>query len=108
MEPECLLLHSQVCATCPYPELSVWTYRNKMSLWWGVVSTSPNPQAGGPPILGCPQLLSQYIAATLHIGGRSSIHNLRMHQAVVIGTHLLCICNNLKHIMRLMENTQRK
>jgi len=27
----------------------------------GVVSTSPNPQAGGPPIVGCPRLLIQFI-----------------------------------------------
>jgi hypothetical protein len=28
---------------------------------WGVVSTSPNPQAGGPPLVGCPRQLIQYI-----------------------------------------------
>ena len=28
---------------------------------WGVVSTSPKPQAGGPPLVGCPRLLIQYI-----------------------------------------------
>jgi len=27
----------------------------------GVVSTSPNPQAGGPPFVGCPRLLIQFI-----------------------------------------------
>jgi hypothetical protein len=27
----------------------------------GVVSTSPNPQAGGPPLVGCPRLLIQNI-----------------------------------------------
>ena len=27
----------------------------------GVVSTSPNPQAGGPPLVGSPQLLIQFI-----------------------------------------------
>jgi hypothetical protein len=26
-----------------------------------VVSTSPNPQAGGPPLVGCPRLLIQFI-----------------------------------------------
>ena len=26
-----------------------------------VISTSPNPQAGGPPLVGCPRLLIQYI-----------------------------------------------
>jgi hypothetical protein len=30
-------------------------------LWRGVVSTSPNPQAGGPPLVGCPRLLIQFI-----------------------------------------------
>jgi len=29
--------------------------------WGGVVSTSPNPQAGGPPLVGCPRLLIQFI-----------------------------------------------
>jgi hypothetical protein len=28
--------------------------------WW-VVSTSPNPRAGGPLLVGCPRLLIQYI-----------------------------------------------
>ena len=27
----------------------------------GVVSTSPNPQSGGPPLVGCPRLLIQFI-----------------------------------------------
>ena len=27
----------------------------------GIVSTSPNPQAGGPPLFVCPRLLFQYI-----------------------------------------------
>ena len=30
-------------------------------LWWGFVSTTPNPQAGRPPLVGCLQLLIQYI-----------------------------------------------
>jgi hypothetical protein len=30
-------------------------------LRWGVVSTSPNPQAGGQPLVGCPRLLIQNI-----------------------------------------------
>jgi hypothetical protein len=29
--------------------------------WEGVVSTSPNPQAGGPPLVGCLRLLIQFI-----------------------------------------------
>ena len=27
----------------------------------GVVSASPNPQAGGPPLVGCPRLLIRFI-----------------------------------------------
>jgi len=30
-------------------------------LQWEVVITSPNPQAGGPPLVGCPRLLIQFI-----------------------------------------------
>jgi hypothetical protein len=37
-------------------------FRNKIIfLRWGVVSPTPNPHAGGPPLVGCPRLLSQYI-----------------------------------------------
>ena len=58
----------------------------------GVVSTSPKPQAGGRPLVGCPRLLIQFLAATLLIGGRSSIRNLRTRHAVVTGTHYMaCI-----------------
>ena len=48
----------------------------------------PTPQARGPPLVDCPWLLIQYICGTLHIGGRSSICNLRTPHAVVTGTHL--------------------
>jgi len=30
-------------------------------LWWGVVSSPPNPQAGIPTLISCPRLLIQYI-----------------------------------------------
>jgi hypothetical protein len=45
------------------------TFRNKLIfLRWGVVSTTPNLQAGGSPLFGCPRLLIQHIfSATLHI-----------------------------------------
>ena len=29
--------------------------------WGGDVSASPNPQAGGPPLVGCPRLFIQFI-----------------------------------------------
>ena len=36
-------------------------FLNRIFSRGGVVSTSPNPQAGGPPLVGCPRLLIQYI-----------------------------------------------
>ena len=36
-------------------------FLNNVFLQGGVVSTSPNPQAGGPPLVGCPRLLIQFI-----------------------------------------------
>jgi len=54
----------------------------------GVVSTSPNPQAGGPPLVG--YCLFNLFAATLHIAGRSSIRNLRARHAVVTVTFTQC------------------
>ena len=38
---------------CVFPNVNV--------LQGGVVSTSPNPQGEGPLLVGCPQLLIQYI-----------------------------------------------
>jgi hypothetical protein len=40
MEPEGLLPHSQVAATSPYPRLSVWIFRNKIS-FYGESSLAP-------------------------------------------------------------------
>ena len=45
----------------PVPRL-LWPVRNTVKfLWWGVVSTSPKPLAGGPPLVGSPRLFIQYI-----------------------------------------------
>jgi hypothetical protein len=38
-----------------------WVILNMCFLRRGVVSTSPNPQAGGPPLVGCLRLLIQFI-----------------------------------------------
>jgi len=46
----------------PGPRLSVQKFRNKIVfLRRGVITTSPNPQAGGSALVGCPRLLMQYI-----------------------------------------------
>jgi hypothetical protein len=41
----------------------------------------PNPQAGGPPLVGCPRLLIQYNLQLLE--AISSVRNLRMCHAMV-------------------------
>ena len=43
------------------PSSRMWMFRNIGVLQWRVVSTSPNPQAGGPPLVGCPRLLIQFV-----------------------------------------------
>ena len=41
---------------------ALWNiFQNFEFLRWGVVGTSPNPQAGGPPLVGFPRLITQYI-----------------------------------------------
>jgi len=39
----------------------MWVFLNINILQGGVVSISPNPQAGGPPLVGRPRLLIQFI-----------------------------------------------
>jgi len=38
-------------------------FLNMNVLQGGVVSTSPNTQVGGPPLVGCPRLLIQFISS---------------------------------------------
>jgi hypothetical protein len=60
-------------------------FRNKLIfLRLGIVSPTPNPQAGGPPLVGCPRLFVQYIRSyPPYLEAVSSICNLRTHYAVV-------------------------
>ena len=41
--------------------MCMWMFLNISVLEGGVVSNSPNPQAGEPPLVGCPRLLIQFI-----------------------------------------------
>ena len=72
----------------PGPRLTLWLFRNMITFLRWVVSTSPNPQAGGPPLSAVRDCLFNIFAATLQIGGRSSIRNARTRHATVTGTHL--------------------
>jgi hypothetical protein len=51
------------------------TFHNKL---WGFLSPSPNPQAGGSPLFGCPRLFIQYIRSyPPHLEAGSFICNQR-------------------------------
>jgi len=52
-------------------------------------ATRPNPKLEDNPLSAVRDCLFNIFAATLLIGGRSSIRNLRSRHAVVTGTHLL-------------------
>ena len=54
------------------------TFRNQTRFRWRIVIIKLKAQAVGPPIVSLPRLLIHIFVATLHIGGRSSIRNLRM------------------------------
>jgi hypothetical protein len=84
------------------------TFCNKLIfLRRGVVRPTPNPQAGGPPLVRCPRLLVQYIRSYLpYLEVVSSIRNLSTSHTIVtrdtcnMGSHfvflltcvLVCLC----------------
>ena len=75
------------------PKLSVWTFRNKSCnkiRFYGeeLLAHRPNPKLENHPLSAVRDCLLNIFAATLHIGGRSSIRSLRRRHAVVTGTHL--------------------
>jgi hypothetical protein len=75
---------------------------------WGVVSTTANPQAGGPPLVVCPRLfIRSKFAATVHSDGRSSISNPGTRQAVVTGTHIYTYRLILYKVIRVQIRYRR-
>ena len=54
----------------PGPRLLLWLSRKIYFLRWGVVNTSPNPQARGPLWSAVRDSLFNIFAATLHTGGQ--------------------------------------
>ena len=49
------------CILSPEQASRMWVFLNISVLQGRVVSTSPNHQTGGPPLVGCPRLLIQVI-----------------------------------------------
>jgi hypothetical protein len=73
----------------PGVRLSVWTFCNKIHFYGEeLLAPRPTPKLEDHPLSAVRDCLFNIFAATLHIGGRSSIRNLRTRHAVVTGTHL--------------------
>jgi len=53
-----------------------------------LLAPRPTPKLEDHPLSAVRDCLFNIFAATLHIGGRSSIHNLRTRNAVVTRAHL--------------------
>jgi len=84
-------------ATCPYPEqsispqprLSVWTFRNNMYFYGEeLLGPRPTPKLEDHPLSAVRDCLLNIFTATLRIGGRYSIRNLRTRHTVMTETDL--------------------
>ena len=67
-----------------------------------LLPSRPTPKLEDHPSLAVRDCLFNLFAASLHIGGRSSIRNLRTLHAVVTGTHL-SHGKNYIHIIKLFS-----
>ena len=66
----------------------MWTFRNKKWLYGEELLTPcPTPKLEDHPFLAVHDCLFNIFTAALHIGGCSSICNLRTHHSMVTGTH---------------------
>ena len=81
MEPVGSLPHSQV--------LTVWMFLNRIHFFGEeLLALRPTPKLENHPLSAARDCFINVFAATLRIGVRLSIRNLRMRHAVVKGTHL--------------------
>ena len=76
----------------PGRRLAIWVFRNMILFFYGgeFLAASSTPKLEYNPLSAVRDCLFSIFAATLHIGGRSSISNPRTHHAVVRGSHLSC------------------
>jgi hypothetical protein len=91
MEPESSLQHSQVPPVpiiSPGPRLTLCLFHNTIRFYGEeLLAPRPNPKLEANPFSTVCDCLFNTFAATLHIGGSSSIRNMKTHHAVVRGTH---------------------
>jgi len=73
----------------PGPRLTRWLFSNRICFYVeGLLAPRPPPKLEDHPLSAVHDCLFNIFAATLHIGGRSSIRNLRTRHAVVTGSYL--------------------
>ena len=67
----------------------LWSFRNNICFYGEeLLATRPTPKLEDHPLSAVCDCLLNIFAATLHIGGPSSIRNLRTRHSVLTGTHL--------------------
>ena len=77
-----------ILSISPGPRPFLWIFRNLIRFYGEqLLAPRPTPKLEDP-LSAVRDCLFNIFAATLHIGGRSSIRNLRTRHAVVTGTHL--------------------
>jgi len=67
----------------------IWVFLNKVFYREGLLAPRPTPKLEDHPSSAARDCLFNLFAATLLIGGRSSIRHLRTRHAVVTGTHYM-------------------
>jgi hypothetical protein len=101
MKPESSLPYSQVPAglfCLQRKHLVLWVFLNMGFHEEALLEPRPTPKLEDHPLSAVRDYLFNLFAATLHIGGRFSIRNLRTRHAVVTGTHLSCGRYRLKYM----------
>ena len=74
---------------CQGPRLSVWKFRYKVRFYGKeLLAPRSTPKQEVHPLQAVHDCLFNILADDIHIGGRSSIRNLRTRHAVVTGTRL--------------------
>ena len=93
-----------------------WLFRKMIHFYSKeLLAPRPTPTLQDHPLSAVRECLFNIYAATLHIGGRSSIRNLRTLNAVVTGTHLsrtafltFIIKSFLKHFYVLIKENESR